>query len=325
MPDDPLYGGGVYDIVYSYDLAADGTLTNPTALTAFETVERGHLGGGMLVLPNGDLAYARGYQLGFNRDGLDAPQDETSPVSSIILIDPDTGATEIAATGLRNVQRLTYADDSQTRIAFADIGAVSAEEINVLAVADLVDTATVENFGWGRNSDGNAREGTFYINEGATAVPGTVAEAIGEAPLGEAGFIQPYAQFGREDVPGFFAVTGPVWSDQFTNIDLLFGDLVNGEIYATMPSTTDLLNDVFHVNLVDMFGEAVNLLDLSTTGRVDLRFFNFADGGAGLLLEQTGDLFRISELTVTPVPLPAGGLLLLGGLAGFAALKRRRP
>jgi len=45
-----------------------------------------------------------------------------------------------------------------------------------------------------------------------------------------------------------------------------------------------------------------------------------------------GNQFYISSLTVNddpndnppPVPLPAGGLLLLGGLAGLGALKRRR-
>ena len=33
----------------------------------------------------------------------------------------------------------------------------------------------------------------------------------------------------------------------------------------------------------------------------------------------------IASVRVTPIPLPAGGLLLLGGLAGLAGLRRRKP
>lgn len=324
LPVDPFYNAGAYDIVYRYDRAADGSLSSPTPLAAFESVVRGHYGGGMLVLPDGSLAYARGDQLGFNVDGRAAPQDDTSTVGHLLLIDPDNGSVEVAASGIRNVQRLTFADEAQTRIAFADIGGVTAEEINVISVADLTDTSAVENYGWGRNADGNAREGTFYINEGAGAVPGTVAEAIGEAPSPEAGFVQPYAQFNREPGAGFFAVTGPVWSDvSFSEIDLLFGDLVTGELFATIDSTSDSLNDVFSVTLLDMLGNETSLLDVGNIGRVDLRFFNFADGGAGLLLELTGQVFRISEVTLTPVPLPASGLLLLGSLLGLSRYRRR--
>lgn len=36
------------------------------------------------------------------------------------------------------------------------------------------------------------------------------------------------------------------------------------------------------------------------------------------------DLVRTEQRLVSPVPLPAGGLLLLSGLAGVAALKRRK-
>lgn len=52
---------------------------------------------------------------------------------------------------------------------------------------------------------------------------------------------------------------------------------------------------------------------------------------AGLVVSQlvigadsTGDSFAVRELSATAVPLPATGLLLIGGLAGFAAVRRRR-
>lgn len=36
------------------------------------------------------------------------------------------------------------------------------------------------------------------------------------------------------------------------------------------------------------------------------------------------DNFRVSQIEIAPVPLPASGLLLLGGIAGFAGLRRRK-
>jgi len=324
LPDDPFYPGGEFELVYRYDRAADGSLSNPVLLTAFESTTRLHTGGGMLVLPDGRVALARGDELQFNLDGLSAPQDNVSTVSRILLIDPDTGATEVAAQGVRNVQRLTYADAAETQIAFADIGAQTAEEINVISTADLGDTSTIENFGWGRNADGNAREGTFYIDDGALS--GTEpAVAIAVAPEGEAGFIQPYAQFGRDGVDGFFAVTGPLASDvSFSNIEFLFGDLVNGQLFATTGDLTGVLADVFRVGLQDTNGDPLSLLDLSPTVRVDPRFFNFADGSAGVFLESSGKIFRLTEIDTAVVPLPAGGILLASGIVLLGRRARRK-
>lgn len=64
-----------------------------------------------------------------------------------------------------------------------------------------------------------------------------------------------------------------------------------------------------------------------------LRSFRAIDFGAplpDLLLYDIGSIqyiegpFTYSITPLTPVPLPAGGLLLLSGLVGFAALKRRK-
>ncbi|EPX86041.1 hypothetical protein [Salipiger mucosus] len=321
LPDDPSYSTGQprFDLVYAYDRAADGSLVNPVPVTAFEATTGGHRGGGMLVLPNGDLLYARGDNLSQHYDGLSAPQDPGSTLSKLLVIDGETGAVEVAAMGIRNVQHMTYADDTRERIVFSDIGWTVAEEINAIAVSDLTDTATVENFGWGRNADGFAREGSFYVSEG----PESEAEVVGIAPPGEVGFHQPFAQFGREDRDDFFAVSGPVTSaSSFSDIGMLFGNLVEGDLYATLAGAEGTLNDVYSVALVDGTGAETTLQALLGRSRIDLRFFNFADGSAGLMSERSGDIFRLSEIIV-PVPLPAGGVLLLGALAGLLGTRRR--
>ena len=325
LPSDPLYSTNdpLYQIVYKFTLDSSGELISPTPLAAFETVEKGHTGGGMLVLPDGNLILATGDNLGFNRDGLSAPQIDSEHVSKLLIIDAEDGSVTVAAKGVRNVQQISYANESRDIIVFGDIGATTAEEVNTIEVSELTDTSTVENFGWGRNADGNAREGTFYINDGATSAPGTTAVAIGEAPSPEAGFIQPYAQFGRPDGQRFIAISGPIASStSFDSIDLLFSDLSQGGLFATTAGFDDILNDVFHVNLVDENGDNTSLLALAGGERADPRLFNFADGSAGVLLERTGAFYRLTEIGV--VSLPSSMSFLLVGFFGLALHRASR-
>ena len=328
LPTDPEYGSQDphYQVVYRYSQADDGSLASPVPLAAFESTPFGHTGGGMLALPDGNLLLATGDNLGFDRDGLAAPQDPASHLGKLLLIDRDTGQTTVAAQGVRNVQRLAYANAGRSRVVFADIGSTTAEEINEISVADLTDTGAIENFGWGRNDDGKAREGTFYINAGAGSPEGGEPQAIVAAPVPEAGFRQPYAQFGHEG-RRFVAVSGPVTSDSaFDLIVALFGDLPSGELYATMAPLGGTDVPVFRVALVDGSGAPVSLFALAEERRPDPRFFALPDGTAGVMLERTGTLYRLTE--IAPVPLPgAAGLLLSGGLA-LGALRmaaRRRP
>lgn len=300
-----------YQVIYKYEMNPfDGTEGEPAPilLAAFEQVP-GHRGGGLLTLPNGDLLFARGDNLGFNRDGLSYAQDHNFTMSKLLIIDQKNGAVKLAAKGVRNVQHLTYVDDEKSMIAFADIGAAVADEINVISVAALMDPSEIENFGWGRipgdasdgdGADGTAREGMYYINGGHTDSPKTVPIPLGEAPLGEKGFIQPYAQAGSEGAK-LFALSGPVYSDRyFTTIETLFGDLVSGDLYGTFRNDSSEIKSVYRVNLKDPSGAQVDLLaEANSIGldRVDVRFFSFADGQPGLLTEQTGEIYRLTETT----------------------------
>ena len=326
LPDTPDYtvnaAENAFQVIYKYERTADGSLTNPVALASLET-GIDHSGGALLGLPNGDVLFATGDNLPFGSDGRAAPQDPASHVGSLLKIDGTSGAVQIVGKGVRNVQRMTWADAGQTIVAFSDIGGVVAEEINTVPLADLLDPAEIENFGWGRNADGNAREGTFYIDEGNFFVSG-VPLAIAEAPEGEAGFWQPYAQWGRES-ESRAAITGPVFSPiSLDNIDALFGDLGSGRLLATMTPPGNGAAKVFSVQVVDEDGEATTLLDLAGTARVDARFFNLPDMSAAVLLERAGTAYRLTEVTSIPVPAGIGGfaaaLLWLVGRRKFASL-----
>ncbi|WP_375174324.1 PQQ-dependent sugar dehydrogenase [Pseudooceanicola sp.] len=335
LPDDPHYHkpSAHYQVIYTYDRESDGTLSNPTFVTAFETAQSitegpwqggAHFGEGMLALGNGKLLFSRGDNLNQHYDGSTGPQDPASTVGKLLIIDTD-GTVEVAATGIRNVQRMIFTDENQTRIAFTDIGRTVAEEVNVIDTADLLDTTKVENFGWGVDGDRDAREGTFYINSGTYAgvFPGVEPAADGKITIPEAGFITPYAQLGRSNPDGLFAISGPVASDvSFNLIDLLFGDLVKGNLFATMATTDDTLNTVYKVGVSGGASGVTSLQEFLGITRADLRFFNFVDGSAGVLLEQTGNAYRITEV-LPAVPLMATGPALLSAL-GFGLFTGRR-
>ncbi|MEA3277971.1 MAG: hypothetical protein U9Q81_22335 [Pseudomonadota bacterium] len=286
-----------YQVIYEYKLTGK-KLRDPRPIVSFETQSGPtHNGGGLLVLPDGRLLFAAGDSLPFGTEGRFTAQDDNEHVSKLLIIDPATSTVEPAGKGVRNVQRLTYADDKQTMIGFADIGGVTAEEVNFVSTADIMDTSTVENFGWGRNADGLAREGTFYVGPGIPGLFGTEPPAEGIAPTPEPAFIQPQSQFGRSDPAQFIAVSGPVASKQsLDTVTHLFGNLSSGSVYASIASFTATAAPVYEVNLVDEYGNPTTLNTLAGGVRSDPRFFDFPDGKAGVLLEATGRFYELTQI-----------------------------
>ncbi|MCH9672298.1 MAG: PQQ-dependent sugar dehydrogenase [Gammaproteobacteria bacterium] len=289
-----------YQVLTEYRLRG-GELIEPRMIATFEAQSGPtHHGGGMLTLQDGRILYATGDALYFGNEGRAAAQDIDEITSKLLIIDPQDGSFEVAAVGLRNVQRLMLDDDGKT-LGLADIGGVTAEEINFASLVDIVDTSEVENFGWGRNSDGLAREGTFYVGEGIAGVGFSEPPALGAAPIPEAGFIQPYAEYGRddkEDPNGGRASSGPVTSGRsFAHIAALWSDLASGKAYFSLDALDQQVTPVYLATLVNENGERFGGFN-SFAGlfRTDPRMFRFPNGTAGVILEATGDFYRLTEI-----------------------------
>ena len=272
-----------------YAFAFDGTrLSSPKPITALQVRTEGHVGGGLVVLPDNSVLFAAGDNGDSFEDGRTLPQDPALHVGKIVRIDPATGRTAVVGLGARCVQRLVVTGrGAEARVSFTDPGGWVSEELNSVAVAELIGTTPL-NFGWGRAVDKRAREGTFYID-----AAGNAAEKI---PQPEPAFIDPVAEFGREGARTV-AVSGPVVSPaSFVRITALFGDLVSGGVYAVTGPLSTRRQSAYRVSLVDREGRPVTLKDLAGGDRADPRFFNFPDGTAGVLLERTGTFYRLMEL-----------------------------
>jgi hypothetical protein len=271
--------------------AFDGErLTAPQPITAMQVRIDGHTGGGLAVLPDGSILFAPGDNGDSYEDGRDYSQNPGVYLSKLNRIDPGTGEVTVMALGVRAAQRLvvTGAGDG-ARVSFVDPGGWIAEELNSFLIRDALSSPAPLNFGWGRAADGHAREGGFYLDK--------VGNSIGVIAEPEPGTRGPVASFGRES-EAFVAVSGPiVGAASFTRITALFGDLVSGQVLAVTGSLAGTNQPVYRVSLVDERGEPVTLRGLAGGKRPDPRFFTFPDGTAGVLLEATGQFYRLVEVT----------------------------
>src|SRR5262249_33327301 len=268
----------------------DGTsLSHARPITAMQIRTDGHTGGGLTVLDDGSVLFSPGDNGDSYEDGRDYSQNPTNHLAKIVQVQVADGSTRVVAVGVRASQRLVvYHTDGDARLDFVDPGGWVSEELNSIRVTELISAKVMPNFGWGRSSfDGRAREVTFYLDK--------LGNAVGPAPV-ESGFLQPVAEVGREGTEPF-AISGPVSSTQtLSTITSLFGDLVSGSAYAITGPPSAARQNVYRVNLIGSRLQPITLKGLTGDQRPDPRFFNFPDGSAGVLLERTGDFYRLTEL-----------------------------
>jgi hypothetical protein len=281
----------------------DGVLDDPVPFFAVENqLTLGHLGGAILTLDDGRFLWGVGDCLPYGTDGRDAPQDPFESCGKILLIDPEDQSYDVVAMGVRNAQQINYFEGS-TDLYFPDIGGVTAEEVNTVDLCDLLDTTVIENFGWGRNMDGHAREGTFYVQPGRPGAFGADPPFDSDAPVPEVGFIQPYTQFGRSASQFFYAISSTVASaSSFCTLEIVWSEFNSGLVLATDQDydpdngpAEGFVVRLFDAENGDELLNGFNDLVPDAPGRGDARLFRYPDGTAGVFIERTGSFYRLTE------------------------------
>ena len=160
-----------WEVVYQYDLSGTA-IANPTPILALQIRSAGHTGGGLVCLADGSILLAVGDNGDAFQDGLVYPDDPTNHLGKILRIDPTGGSWQVVARGVRNIQRLVVdGTGDAARLNFVDIGGYIAEELDTIAVPDLIANGPANHFGWGEHAgDGHAREGTFFIDPGGMSL-----------------------------------------------------------------------------------------------------------------------------------------------------------
>jgi hypothetical protein len=335
-----------YDTFYKYKIV-DGQLTNPEPFFVSEcNVAIGHLGGAIITLDDGNILWSTGDCNNFGTDGGYAPQLDHEGCGKILLIDTsENHSFQIVAKGVRNSQQMRLFSQSEsptsktpkspkapkkkspktpknhgkTRnlkssksmkyLAFADIGGVTAEEVNAVPLHKILDSSHIENFGWGRNIyDGKAREGTFYVNAGNAGVLGTEPSCAANAPLGEPGLIQPWIEFGRTTTDFYYAISSlalPTAGN--SKLKLLWSEFNTGNVLGTDEIFVEGAPPVtgYKIKLYNADGQylenSLNDLVKEELGEVgyyrgDPRLFHFPDGHAGVFIERTGAFYKLTEM-----------------------------
>ncbi len=288
--------------------SSDGTL-DPASATTIVSVAHDdnsstgtHYGGAIDFGPDGMLYVTTGDSDGPFRNVLSVSQRVDDPRGAVLRIDPDGGIPSdnpdfgadavpgLWATGLRNPFKAAF-DPETGRYFIADVGEDLVEEIN-LGVAGA-------NYGW------SAREG-------AMVAPGLA---------GAGDLTDPFYAYdhGISPLEGYSVTGGFVYRGAIAELDgqYVFGDFGG---FGTPAFTGDRIWSF----AADGDGSDVMSwqLDFGSDPALD-RIVSFgSDGSGGLVVgDFAGSLYRV---TVAPIPLPAGALLLITAMAAFGAAARRR-
>jgi glucose/arabinose dehydrogenase len=261
-------------------------------------------------------------------------QNLAVPYGKILRLDPTPTATSsytvptdnpfvktsgaeplVWAYGLRNPQSFSWQIGGAGTMFINDIGEAGAEEVNTGVAGG--------NYGW------STREGTFATFRDPTLGIGytsTLYQLAGADP----GLLYPVAEYFHDlvhlaAIGSGFLYTGnliPELDGKYIVADIATGRLYYTDI-AGLVSTDDPANTIgFHELTLDFGGIPQSLLDILGQGRADARLGLGPNGELYLATKGGGEIFALSDGTVS-VPAPASAALFPVGLLGLAWARRR--